>query len=101
MTETEKQIKEKLLQSLIDMMDNTGSERLAPKKNVAVEVAAPDKDKLLEGIEKAKDLLQAKDMPENSSDDEDSDEDRLRALLADAGEDDEDEDSKPSIFSRK
>lgn len=97
--ETEQKIKDKLLQSLIDHMEDKLCERLKPHKAMSVEVAAPDKEHLVEGLSKAKELMKDGEVPidEPSSDDEPSmdddnrsDEDRLQDL-ADASDDEEDD----------
>jgi len=89
-------IKEKLLEELIAKMSDAGSDRMKPK-GLGVEVQAPDKEHLAEGLDKAKDLLSKSDAPEleasepspehDSDSSEEDDEQRLLALL----EDDEDE----------
>ena len=88
-------MREKILQSLLDFMDEKGSDRLAPKKEMSVEV-----EQQPEGSSKLSDLLSSKDepdMPPHEGESEDSDEDRLKALLMGSGddEDEEDEGSKP------
>jgi hypothetical protein len=83
-------LKDRILQSLLDHLDDHGAERFAPKKTMAVEVAAPDKSKLADGLDKAKELLNPKDpSPMEDEDDDMSDEDKLRALLM-GTDDDED-----------
>lgn len=96
----EQMIKERLLEDLINKMSDKRGEGLAPK-GMAVQVAAPDKEKLAEGLDKAKEELPH--LPEASEGDEaeaaghegagdgqeDDDEQRLLALL---GEHDEDDD---------
>lgn len=91
MNAQEQKIKEKLLMDLIAHMDDGMGERLAPKKALSVEVAAPDKAHLSDALSKAKEMLSGADHPESSEDDE-SDEDRLRALLSGAGDDEDEED---------
>ena len=83
-------IKEKLLEELIEKMSDAGGDRMKPK-GLGVEVQAPDKAHLAEGLDKAKDLLEAKGSPvgESESPSEEDDEQRLLALL---DEDDEDKD---------
>jgi hypothetical protein len=70
--------------------------KFAPKKALEVSVAAPDKASLADGLEHAHELASG-DVddkgPAGGSDE--SDEDRLMALLGDDGEDDED---KHGIF---
>ena len=92
-------MREKILQSLLDFMDEKGSDRLAPKKVMSVEV-----EQQPEGSSKLSDLLSSKDEPEmapHEGESEDSDEDRLKALLMGSGDEDEEdeEDSKP--FGRR
>jgi hypothetical protein len=89
----EQKMKEKLLEGLIEHMQDKmgqGLEAKYPKKAVEVSVAAPDKDKLLEGLDHAKELTEH--APEMHPSDETSDEDRLMALMDQ--EDDDDEDDK-------
>lgn len=76
-------IKEKLLEELIEKMSSAGGDRLRPK-GLGVEVEAPDKAHLADGLDKAKDLLGAKEQASS----EDDDEQRLLELL---GEDDDEE----------
>lgn len=85
----EQKMKEKLLEDLIDHMsskmgDDMGSK--FPHKAMEVSVAAPDKEKLAEGLEHAKDMT-AK-IPSHMEPDED-DEDRLMSLMG--GDHDEDD----------
>lgn len=96
----EQKIKEKLLEDLITKMSDSNGDRIKPK-GLAVQVAAPDKEKLAEGLDKAKSVLgsvpDSGDMPSGdgiTSDpsDDDSDEARLMQLLS--SEDDDDEDDK-------
>lgn len=97
--EDEQKIKEKLLQSLISHMDDQMGEKMRPHKAMEVSVAAPDKEKLVEGLSKAKELMDSgelgSDHPESEGSDEpSSDEDRLMDLAdrdSDGSEDDEDE----------
>lgn len=92
----EQSIKEKLLESLIEEMEDKMAGHMKPK-GMAVEVAAPDKEKLAEGLDKAKDVIGHTEpdgdeggMGESDHDgDEMSDEARLEALLE--GEKDEDD----------
>ena len=96
MDDLEQKLKEGLLENLIEHMSNGIGDSMKPK-GLAVEVAAPNKDKLAEGLDKAKDVLGSIPEPseegglesEESPDDEESDEERLLKLLS--GEDDEDE----------
>ena len=94
-------LKDRIIQSLLDHLDDHGAERFAPKKAMSVEVAAPDKSKLAEGLDKAKEVLDSKDMPpmemDHEDDDQDSDEDKLRALLMGSDDDEDEQDS----FKRK
>lgn len=90
----EQMIKEQLLKDLIGKMSDKSGERLQPK-GMAVEVAAPDKSKLAEGLDKAKDVLGSSgdlaDGGDTGSHGEEDDEQRLMQLL----EDEEDEDGAP------
>ncbi len=86
MDDLEQMIKQRLLEDLIDKMSDQSGDRLKPK-GMSVEVAAPDKDKLAEGLEKAKGLVGS--APEASaSPGEDDDEQRMLQLLAEDDEDD-------------
>lgn len=85
----EQRIKEKLLEGLVEHMDAKMGDDLAakfPKKSMEVSVAAPDKEKLAEGLDHAKHL--AAEVPMQ---DEESDEDRLMALMGDDDKDDGDD----------
>ena len=96
MDSLEQRIKEKLLQGLIEQMENKMGgdlDKQFPKKSLEVSVAAPDKEHLAEGLDKAKDIAENADI----GPDEDSDEQRLMELLG-KGDDDEDEDQ--GIFNR-
>ena len=91
----EQKMKERLLESLIEHMSDKMSDHMKPK-GMAVEVAAPDKEHLAEGLNKAKDVLghDESDVDEGEitgdhGDDDMSDEERLEALLE--GDEDEDE----------
>lgn len=90
----EQQIKERLLEDLITRMSDAGGDRLKPK-DMAVQVAAPDKDKLAEGLDKAKGVLdelpEGKEEASASSSSEEDDEERLMELL---DEEDEEEGRK-------
>lgn len=93
MDDLEQMIKEKLLENLIDKMSDKSSDRMKPK-GLAVEVAAPSKDKLAEGLEKAKGVLGSMPAAEDSDmtsecPSEEEDEQRLMDLLA---KDDDDDD---------
>lgn len=86
MEDLEQKMKEKLLEGLIEHMQNKMGDGLAskfPKKPMEVSVAAADPDKLKEGLGKAQDLIGSDDQ------DEKSDEDRLMDLLGDEEDDDE------------
>ncbi len=89
MDDLEQKLKEGLLENLIEHMSNKMGDSMKPK-GLAVQVAAPDKEHLAEGLDKAKGVLG--EMPEESESGhdsgEESDEDRLMELL---GEDDEDD----------
>lgn len=94
-----KMLTEKLLQDLISKMEDKMGERMKPAeepKAMEVSVAAPDKDHLSDGLDKAKDAISAMHDPKAESEDEghESDEDRLRELLSEHDDDDEDEDKK-------
>lgn len=88
----EQMIKEKLLEDLISKMSDGMGERMKPK-GLGVEVQAPDKEHLADGLDQAKSLLGkggdlpglGKDMPSEGGDD---DEERMLQLLS---EDDDDE----------
>jgi hypothetical protein len=84
-------IKEQLLQELIGKMSD-GDDRMKPK-GLGVEVQAPDKEHLADGLDKAKDLLASGAAPEPSDEGSgsDDDEERMLQLLA---EDDDDEEKK-------
>lgn len=83
----EQMIKEKLLEDLIGKMSDGMGDRMKPK-GLGVEIQAPDKAHLAEGLDKAKDLVSHTDaMPESG--DGDDDEQRLMDLLGD--DDDEKE----------
>lgn len=86
-------IKERLLDELIDKM-SVGDDRMKPK-GLGVEVQAPDKEHLADGLDKAKDLLDSGEIPEvePSEHGSDDDEERMLQLLAD-GDDDDDEKGK-------
>lgn len=83
----EQKVKEALLESLIDKMSDDNGSRLKP--GLAVKVAAPDKEGLAAGLDKAKEELPG--IPEGKDETtppEDDDESRLLALLADDDDDD-------------
>jgi hypothetical protein len=97
----DKDLKDAILQSLIDKMEDImGSDsRLAgPDKGMAVQVQAPDKEGLQEGLAKAGDVLDK--APEGlgapADDDQKSDDERLAELLDGEGGsgDEEDEEKK-------
>lgn len=81
-------IKEKLLNELIDKM-SVGDDRMKPK-GLGVEVQAPDKEHLAEGLGKAQDLLSKG--PEGDASGGDDDEERMLELLS--SDDDDDEEGK-------
>lgn len=89
----EQMIKEKLLEDLIDKMSGGIGDRMKPK-GLGVEVQAPDKAHLADGLDKAKELvskggpLPGLDEKGPSESSEEDDEQRLLDLL---GEDDEDD----------
>lgn len=95
-------LKNKILSDFMDyLLDRGGSElasKLAPPmdpaqdKGLAVEVQAPDKEHLQDGLEKAGDVLdKVPDMQSAASpDDGKSDDEKLADLLASEDEDDED-----------
>ena len=86
-------IKDRLLQELIEKMEDVlAGDAMARHKGMSVEVAAPDKEHLKEGLDKAKDVVEqapemmggdkeavpAEKMPESSEEDDES---RLLDLL--------------------
>lgn len=78
-------IKERLLDELIDKMSD-GDSRMKPVHGLGVEVQAPDKAHLADGLDKAKDMLDSGKVPEPDSSehgDPDDDEDRMLQMLAD------------------
>lgn len=88
----EHMIKQKLLEDLIEHMGDRGASRLKPDDAMAVQVAAPDKEALEEGLDHAKEALPS--IPEGDDKESGSDEDdesRLMSLL----DDDDDDDDKP------
>jgi hypothetical protein len=106
----EGKMKEKLLEGLIEHMHGKMGEHMMgrmPKKEMEVSVAAPDKEHLKEGINKAKAFVEKSPMDMHEMDKEDgmspammhgepdgdegSDEDRLMELLGDNDDDDEDD----------
>lgn len=102
--EMEKKIKEKLLEGLIEHMEDKMAGGMKPEKGMAVEVAAPDKEKLAEGLDKAKDIVGKHSEPDgdeglfptkapDGDGDEMSDEERLKALMA-LSKGDEDEEKE-------
>lgn len=99
-------LKDMLLESLIEKMEDIlgdgmkpgeSHDTMMPEKGMSVEVAAPDKGALSDGLDKAKDVVDRGALPEmggksgvdDEEDDGKSDAERLAALLGD--EDDEDE----------
>lgn len=86
MDDLEERMKQKILEGLRDhMMDRMGdgmAEKF-PKKAMEVSVMAPDKEHLSEGLGKAKEMAEGEHG-------DDSDEDRLMAMMGDHDEDDED-----------
>lgn len=105
-SELEQKIKDKLLESLIEAMEDKMGDRMMPPKAMQVEVAAPNKEKLAEGLDKAKEVVGGSELPgEDGSKEEESgesDEDRLRELLEGEGQDDEtdSEDEKEKLLRR-
>lgn len=94
LNDMEHMIKQRLLEDLIEKMSDKHGERLGPEKGMAVQVAAPDKSKLAEGLDKAKGILSSMPMDheEEGGDEPESDEERLMELMH--GEDDDDEDEE-------
>lgn len=101
----EQKIKEKLLESLIEHMDDKMASKMKPHHGMAVEVAAPDKEKLAKGLDKAKEILGNHEEPDgdeglmpikapDGDGDEMSDEERLEALLEAEKDDEENEKEK-------
>lgn len=91
MSDLEQKIKESLLEDLIEKMSEKTGDRVKPK-GLSVEVAAPDKSKLAEGLDKAKSVLGSVPDTEEASEspsDED-DEQRLMQLLGHHDDDEED-----------
>lgn len=91
-------MKDKILAALIDHIEDILGNDLKKKKGLAVQVAAPDKESLAAGLDKAKDVVQhdpealdGDDEDSHESEDDDSDEARLAALLGGDSEDDEDD----------
>lgn len=100
MDNLEQKIKEKLLESLIEhMQDKMGGDldKAYPKKALEVSVAAPDKEHLAQGLDKAKELAQSSDLDSHDADSHGDDEHRLMALLGKDDDEDEDEDDEHSI----
>lgn len=104
----EQKIKESLLEDLIEKMSDRGGDRIKPK-SVAVEVAAPDKSKLAEGLDKAKSVLGSLPTGQEGEDEhaegqggeDEDDEQRLMQLLADDDDDDEDGGTMASHGARR
>ena len=100
------ELKDQILQMLIDHMEDRMGDSMRPGdaedgKHMAVEVAAPDKAHLAEGLDKAKEVLahapdvsDAKSPDEEQGSDEDDDADRLAELLGESDDDEDDEDDK-------
>jgi hypothetical protein len=92
-------IKEKLLEDLIDQMGMKSGERLKPK-GLAVQVEAPDKKHLSEGLEHAKGALSHIPEPSGGEGEEGGEEDDdLSRLMEMAGKDDDD-DEEDEPFKR-
>ena len=75
-------IKERLLDELIDKMSDSDP-RMAPAKGVGVEVQAPDKAHLAEGLDKARELVGKGDVPDAVEHSPDDDEARMLELMSD------------------
>lgn len=94
MDDLETRMKEKLLEGLIEHMHGKMGEDMGakfPHKAMEVSVAAPDKEKLAEGLEHAKGLIGKEGSPEEEAAEspaEEEDEDRLMALLGEKDDDD-------------
>jgi hypothetical protein len=89
-------IKERLLDELIDKMSD-GDSRMKPVHGLGVEVQAPDKEHLADGLDKAKEVLDSGKVPELEADEHsdhmehipEDDEERMLELLAEEdGEED-------------
>lgn len=82
----ENEIKNKVLQELIDLMDSKMVDGLKSKsqKFAKVEVEAQDPESLEDGLDKAKDLISSEESPLENKMDESEDEDleRLRDLYS-------------------
>lgn len=97
MNDDDQKLKDALLQSLIEKMEDVLGEGMRPEqsdevampdKTMSVEVAAPDKARLADGLDKAKEAVAH--APEMDDEDGDkSDAERLAELLGD--EEDEDD----------
>ncbi len=97
-------MKDKILEQLIEKMEDLiggglkDRSGLQDHSGLAVEVQAPDKDKLAEGLDKAKDVVSESplslDKPEEPKEDDQSDEDRLMELMGDEGSSSDDEKDK-------
>lgn len=91
-------LEDKLLAGLIDHLEDLIHGDLQGRKGVAVEVAAPDKEHLKEGLEKAQDVVDGSPevpldvksgaVPESA---DESDEDRIMQSLDEEDRDDEDD----------
>lgn len=77
------EMKDQLLQDLIDRMEDVLAGGLQKRKGMAVEVMAEDKEDLKKGLEKAEDVIEAAPemKPASKEEDEMSDEERLAALV--------------------
>lgn len=102
MNDDDQKLKDALLQSLIEKMEDVLGDDMNPHKGMAVEVAAPDKEHLADGLDKAKEVLDHAPMPgmdgksSEEADDGKSDEERLAELLGDS-EDKDDEDDEDNL----
>lgn len=90
MSDKVKCIKEKLLKELIEAMEDRMAKKLKPEESMAVEVAAPDKEKLAEGLDKAKEVVGEMPMDKMDSSEEE-DESKLLEMLASEEDDKEEE----------
>lgn len=102
-------VKDKLLQGLIDLLEERlggdVADRVKPK-GLAVEVQAKDQHGLTEGLDKAKDVLTHGDIKDELEPKDDpveeageSDEERLRELMD--GDDDSGDDKEKDKFGRR
>ena len=91
MSDKVKCIKEKLLKELIEAMEDRMAKKLKPEEEaMSVEVAAPDKEKLAEGLDKAKEVVGEMPMDKMESSEEE-DESKLLEMLASEEDDKEEE----------